>query len=193
MENASAEQDISQDVAPVVGKEKFALYGIELEIPADWRVELNPKGSRKKADIVFQSPQGNRFFVSWGPLDDAQRKFKTLEEHRDYGIQRVKKGPDVKSIDVSDLNELQIDGHRALLSHVNASLQRGMMSRGVSHRDIWSIHFYCPQTSRYYVVYSMQRDSEEFDDLSTLFRSLANSVKCHPESSSSPVGAGFSR
>ncbi len=178
-------ESTEESIARPVGKEKFAVYGIELEIPADWRVEFNPKGTRKKADVVFQSPQGNRFFVSWGPLDDAQRKFKTLEEHRDYGIQRVKKGPDVKSIDVSNLNELQIDGHRALLSHVTAKLQRGMMSRGTIHRDIWSIHFYCPETSRYYVVYSMQRDSDEFEDLSTVFRSLADGIKCHPSQGSS--------
>jgi len=177
--------------APIkVGKEKFAVYGAEVEIPADWRVEFNPKGTRKKADVVFQSPHGNRFFVSWGPLEEAQKKFKTLEEHRDYGIKRIKKGPDVRSAEVSDLNELQIDGHRALMSHVNAKLQRGMMSRGVSSRDIWSIHFYCPQTSRYYVVYSMQRESDEFDDLSAIFRSLADSMKCHPDMSAS---SGFMR
>ena len=103
-----------------------------MEIPSDWRVEFNPKGSRRKADVVFQSPQGNRFFVSWGPLDEALKRFKTLEAHRDYGIQRVKKGPDVRSFDVSDLNELQNQRHKALLSHVNAKIQRGMMSRGVS-------------------------------------------------------------
>ena len=177
--------------APIkVGKEKFAVYGAEVEIPGDWRVEFNPKGTRKKADVVFQSPHGNRFFVSWGPLEEAQKKFKTLEEHRDYGIKRIKKGPDVRSAEVSDLNELQIDGHRALMSHVNAKLQRGMMSRGVSSRDIWSIHFYCPQTSRYYVVYSMQRESDEFDDLSAIFRSLADSMKCHPDMSAS---SGFMR
>jgi hypothetical protein len=185
-------ESTEQESNVIVGKEKFAVYGVELEIPADWRVEFNPKGTRRKADVVFQSPHGNRFFVSWGPLDDAQKKFKTLEEHRDFGIQRVKKGPDVKSIDVSNLNELQIDGHRALLSHVNAKIQRGMMSRAVAQRDIWSIHFYCPQTSRYYVVYSMQRESDEFDDLSVIFRTLADSMRCHPDSQNSSA-VGFAR
>ncbi len=96
-----------------------------MEIPGDWRVEFNPKGTRRKADIVFQSPQGNRFFVSWGPLADAQRKFKSLEEHREYTIQRVKKGPDVRGIDISDQTQLQIFGHPAILSHVNAKSPEG--------------------------------------------------------------------
>ncbi|MDA4130691.1 MAG: hypothetical protein OK457_07960 [Thaumarchaeota archaeon] len=171
----------SIDEPPViVGKEKFAMYGLEVEIPADWRVEFNPKGNRKKGDVVFQTPKGNRFFVSWGPLEEAQKRFKTLEEHRDYGIKRVKKGPDVRSVDVTDLSEIQIGGHRALVSHVAAKLQRGMMSRGVSNRDIWSVHFHCPNSSRYYVIYSMQRDAEEFEDIGIIFSDLARTVSCHP-------------
>ncbi len=181
------ETTTTEDAPVKVGKEKFAVYGIELEIPADWRVEFNPKTTRRKADVVFQSPHGNRFFISWGPLADAEKKFKTLEEHRDYGVKRVQKGPDVRSAEVSDLVERQVDGHRALVSHVTAKLQRGMMSRGTSSREIWSIHFHCPITSRYYVVYSMQRESDEFDDLSSIFRELADSMKCHPENSSVPA------
>ncbi|HYB03676.1 MAG TPA: hypothetical protein VED17_04395 [Nitrososphaerales archaeon] len=180
--------ETTAEEAPVkVGKEKFAVYGIEVEIPADWRVEFNPKTTRRKADVVFQSPHGNRFFISWGPLEDARKKFKTLEEHRDYGIKRIQKGPDVRSSEVTDLVELQIGGHRALMSHVTAKLQRGMMSRGTSTREIWSIHFHCPNTSRYYVVYSMQRESDEFEDLSAIFRELAASMKCHPDSGTAPA------
>jgi hypothetical protein len=55
-----------------------------------------------------------------------------------------------------------------------------MMGRGTLHREIWSIHFHCPNTSRYYVIYSMQRDAEEFEDLSKIFRALASSMQCHP-------------
>jgi hypothetical protein len=172
--------ETATEPVPIVGKEKFAMYGLEVEIPADWRVEFNPKGNRKKGDVVFQSPKGNRFFVSWGPLEEAQKRFKTLEEHRDYGIKRVKKGPDVRSIDVTDLREIQITGHRALVSHVGAKLQRGMMSRGVSNRDIWSVHFHCPNSSRYYVIYSMQRDAQEYEDISAVFNNLISTVACHP-------------
>ena len=80
--------------------EKFALYGFEIMIPTDWGVELNPKSTRKKGDVAFQSQKGNRVFVSWGSLDEAKR-FKTLEEHRDGSLNQVKKGRDVKSLDVS--------------------------------------------------------------------------------------------
>ena len=165
--------------APPVSKERFALYGLELQIPSNFRVEVNPKGSRAKGDIVFQSPRGNRFFVSWGPLDAATKRFKTLEEHRDANIKRVQKGPDVKSIEVTDLNEINVGGHRALTSHVSAQVRQGMMSRGVAKREIWSIHFYCEPSSRYYVVYCMERDQGEFEDIKSAFNAIANSVSCH--------------
>jgi len=159
--------------------ERFALYGFEVMIPTDWRVELNPKSTRKKGDVAFQSQKGNRVFVSWGSLDEAKR-FKTLEEHRDGSLNQVKKGTDVKSLDISDLRETQICGHRALVSHVSAEIRVGMMGRNVTGRDIWSIHLHCPNSSRFYVLFSMERDPAEFEDMGSVFDSFAKTIVCHP-------------
>ena len=162
-----------------LAKEAFALYGFEAEIPSDWRVELNPKSNRHKGDVVFHSAKGNRFFVSWGELEDAKKKFKTLEEQRDKSINQLKKGPDVKLVMVSDSREDQIGGHRALFSHVAASVKQGMMSKRISERDMWSAHFYCPEISRYYVIYSLLRDSQEYPEFGPVFDSFAKSFSCH--------------
>lgn len=159
--------------------EKFSLYGFEIMIPTDWHVELNPKSTRVKGDVAFQSIKGNRVFVSWGSLEDA-KKFKTLEEHRDASLNQVKKGSDVKSAEVSDLREIQIGGHRALVSHLSAEVRMGMMGRSIVGRDIWSIHLHCPNTSRYYVLFSMERNSQEFEDMSHVFDSFARTMVCHP-------------
>jgi hypothetical protein len=159
--------------------EKFSLYGFEVMIPTDWQVELNPKSSRIKGDVAFKSQKGNRVFVSWGSLEEAKR-FKTLEEHRDRSLKQVKKGSDVKSADVSDLRETQICGHRALVSHVSAEIRIGMMGRSTVGRDIWSIHLHCPNTSRYYVLFSMERNPAEFEDMSAVFDSFAKTMVCHP-------------
>ena len=181
LSGAALETQDKETVA--VGKEPFALYGFQVEIPDNWRVEFNPKGSRKKGDIVFQSPQGNRIFVSWGPLDSAQKRFKTLDEQRDSSIARVKKGPDVKSLNVTDSREELIGGHRALISHVSASVKAGFMARNAAEKDLWSVHFYCPNLSRYYVIYSLLRAPDEFENFSSLFNSMAKSFNCHPTQS----------
>lgn len=159
-------------------QEKFALYGFETKISSDWRVEMNQKSTREQADIVFQSPRGNRVFVSWGPLSKASR-FKTLEEHRDNSINQLKKGSEIKSINVSDLKEMQIMGHRALASRVITDVRTGMMGRGIASREIWSVHFHCPELQRYYVMFSMERDHEEFEDMGAVFENFVESVACH--------------
>lgn len=162
-----------------MNKEKFALYGFEVEIPSDWRVEVNPKSARSKGDVVFQTEKGNRFFVSWGPLEDATKRFKTLEELRENSFDQVRKGSDVKYVNVSDLNEIEICGHRALTARLRAEVRGGMMSRRSAVRNILSAHFHCPDLSRYYVVYSMERDTDEYEDMTKVFDSFAKSIVCH--------------
>lgn len=161
-----------------MANEKFAVYGFEIAIPSDWRVELNPKSTREKGDVAFQSNKGNRVFVSWGPLVEAQR-FKTLEEHRDSSLNQVKKGSDVKTVDVSDLKETSICGHRALVSHISALIRSGVMGRNTASRDIWSVHFHCPKALRYYVIFSMERDSSEFEDMGPVLESFVSTMVCH--------------
>ena len=162
------------------GRENFALYGFQVEIPDNWRVEVNQKSTRQKGDVVFQSLGGNRVFLSWGPLDQATKHFKTLEEQRDNSVKQIAKSPDVKSVEVQDSKEEMVGGHRALVTHVSASVKRGMMSRGLSDQDVWSMHFYCPNTSRYYVVYTLLRNKDEFPDFSQFFNAISGSLACHP-------------
>jgi hypothetical protein len=162
-------------------KERFALYGIEVEIPGDWRVEFNPKGSRQRGDVVFQSPTTNRIFVSWGPLAEATKRFKTLEEHRDFNLTRVKKGQDVKTLEVSGSTETMINGHKGLLTHLTIQVRQGMMGRATAQRDLWSLHFHCSDLGRYYVVYSMLRNDEGSEELDRAFKSVTQTMSCHPK------------
>ncbi len=141
---------------------------------------MNPKSTRRKGDVAFHSPKGNRFFVSWGALEDANKRFRSLDEHRDSSIKQVGKGPDVRKVDVTDSKEDQVGGHRALYSHVTADVRGGFMARKAAERDMWSIHFYCPEQSRFYVVYSLLRDKEEYPDFSSVFGSLSRSMRASP-------------
>ena len=160
-------------------EEKFALYGFETEIPKDWRVELNPKSERVKGDVAFQTPRGSRFFVSWGALEEAEKRFKSLGDHRDTSVQQIKKGPDVKSVEIKDAKEQDICGHRALVSHVTASVKSGFMSRNAVDREMWSAHFYCPDSSRYYIIYSLLRSEQEDKEFQSVFQNMTGSFRCH--------------
>lgn len=175
-----AESDGSE-TAPI-SKEAFAVYGFSLEIPGDWRVEMHPKVTRQKGDVAFHSKLGNRLFVSWGPLEDATKRFKTLEEHRDWNIEQIRKMPSVNSFEVSNLAESNLNGHRALFAHVVAGVKKGFGGKSAFREDMWSVRFYCPNLSRYYVIYTQLKDPLEFKDYGLVFNETVASFHCHPES-----------
>jgi hypothetical protein len=166
-------------VEPAPKSEKFALYGFQLDIPDNWRIEVNPKSTRQKGDVAFHSPKGNRFFVSWGKLEDASKRFRTLEEHRDRNLKQIKKGQDVRSVDVGQSYETQLSGHKALFTEVRAEVKQGMFGRATYVREMWSVHLYCENRARYFVIYCLLRDPAEYDDYSKVFKSMATSLVCH--------------
>jgi hypothetical protein len=175
---SATEDDPSTEQVP---REPFAMYGFSLEIQSDWRVEMNPKVTRKKGDVAFHSKMGNRLFVSWGPLDDATKRFKTLEEHRDWNIEQIRKMPSVSNFEVTNQTESLLNGHRALFAHVVAGIKKGFGGKSIVKEDMWSVRFYCPNLSRYYVMYTQLKDALEFKDYGTIFNEVAASFRCHPE------------
>lgn len=159
--------------------EKFAAYGVEVDIPEDWRIEFNAKSTREKGDVAFHSPKNNLFFISWGKLPEAQRRFKSLEEHRDATIKRIRGDPNMKSVDIVSSVKETLSGHQGIYSEVVAKKRSGLMSRGEPTHRIWSVHFYCPQRSRYYVVYSQIRVADEYPDFAEMFKGVVGTMRCH--------------
>jgi len=163
----------------VEGVEDFALYGFELKIPQTWRVEFNPKGTREKGDVVFHSPKKNRIYVSWGPLNDASKRFKSLEAHRDFAISELKKARGVRTVEVTESRETTIHGHRALITRVTAVPSGGILAPRQPERDMLSAHFYCTERARYYVMYSLLNAPDEYVDFPGVFDTVVRSMICH--------------
>ncbi len=159
-------------------KESFAMYGLELAIFADWRVEMNPKNTREKADIAFHTPKGSRFFVSWGNLEDATKRFANLKEHRDASVKQLRTGQ-VTNVRVLDSRDDLINGHHALLSHIGAEVSAGMFSKKIQEKEIWSAHFYCPEKTRYYIIYCLLQDPSEYQNIGEIFAETVKSTVCH--------------
>ncbi len=167
-----------------VGTEVFAVYGFKLRVPDDWRVEFNPKGNRTKGDVAFHSPKRNRIFVSWGSLEEASKRFKTLEEQRDWGVAQMKKARDIRDAEVAESKSIQVCGHRALISRVTARGGGGLLSPKRPDRIVSSMYLYCPNRSRFYVLYSSLNYPEEYPDFPRLFERVAQSMVCHGASDS---------
>jgi len=161
--------------------ERFSAYGLGVDVLDDWRIEFNPKSTREKGDVAFHSPRKNVFFVSWGKLDDAQRRFETIEQQRDESVKRVKSNPNVAMAKIELSSNEMINGHEGILTKMVTQRRRGgMLSRGQDPpHEVWTAHLHCPQTSRYYVVYWDIRDGEEYADIEERFRAMVRSFVCH--------------
>jgi len=169
----------AEDYQPI-GTEIFAVYGFKLRIPNDWRVEFNPKGDRIKGDVAFHTPKKNRIFLSWGPLKEANKRFKTVDEHRDWGVKQMEKLQGVKNVTISESKPINVCGHRALLSRIIVTEDSGFLSLKQRDRVVYSMYLYCPNTARYYVLYAALNNPEEYPDFSKLFETVAQSMVCHP-------------
>ena len=161
--------------------ERFSAYGLGVDVSDDWRIEFNPKSTREKGDVAFHSPHSNAFFVSWGKLDDAQRRFESLEQQRDDSVKRVKGNPNVAMAEVKLSSKEMVNGHEGILSKMVTQRRRGgMLSRSQDPpHEVWTVHLYCPQSSRFYVVYWDVRDGEEYPDVEARFRAMVRSFVCH--------------
>jgi hypothetical protein len=159
--------------------EKFSAYGFQLEILDDWRIEFNAKNNREKGDVALHSPSDNVFFVSWGRLQEAQRRYGNLKEHRDGTVERIRKDPMIQKADIVNSETQIVSTHEGLLSKVVLQRRRGFMARVQAHLDIWSVHFYCPAAERYYIVYWHVKAKEEYPEAETLFLTIVRSWKCH--------------
>jgi hypothetical protein len=164
----------------VLSHSAFAIYGISLSIPESWTVEINPKGNRQKCDVAFHTPDGTKFYVSWGILEEAQKRFKTLDEHVDYSLNQVKKGRDVDSVKVEQRSEGKINGHRSVFTKVSVMIRSGFFGRTLIKRTFLSTHFYCPDLSRFYVVYMLSGTSQvDEESMSNIYEEVLNSLRCH--------------
>lgn len=164
--------------------ERFSLYGMEVKIPKTWRVEFNPKGTRERADVVFQSPMKNRVYVSWGSLRDAGERFHSLDEQKDYGVSVLEKSRGVKSLSITGSTELQICGHRALETRLTMTGGGGFFGPRELEKRMDTIYFHCPESGRYYVIYSELHKLDEYADFHEVFNAVFESVVCHRVSSS---------
>jgi hypothetical protein len=160
--------------------ERFSAYGFRIDIPDNWRIEFNAKNSRQKGDVAFHSPSNNVFFLSWGKLEEAQKRFKSLQQHRDETVKRIGQNPNMAKVDIVASSKQAMSTHEGLLSHVVAKGRRGMIGRTEPNHEIWSVHFYCPETGRYYVAYWHIKAKDEFPEVESKYRTIIQSVGCHP-------------
>ena len=158
----------------------FSIHGFEVEYPKEWRVELHPKSKRKTGEVAFQSPERDRMFVFWGELEEAKKKFASLDEYVEKTIKKVKKSRDVNSVEVVERKELEINGHRAIFTNLRATIIQGfLLKRRKVPQNLWASHLYCEQTSRFFIVHGSPSSDERSTEHAKVYEHMQKSFRCH--------------
>jgi hypothetical protein len=160
--------------------ETFNVYKFAIDYPNVCRVEFNPKSRRESGDLVFHFPDKEKVFITWGQLEEAQKRFHTIEEHAEHGIKTVSKTSSIKGTERIKKDMIEVNSHKALYNHVRLNqASPGLFAGGkTTPHDLCSVHIHCDRSSRYFVIYALLSANapKDFDELMKI---MVESFNCH--------------
>jgi len=160
--------------------ETFSVYGFSIEYPQVCRIEFNPKSRRESGDVVFHFPDREKLYLSWGVLEQARKRFPTVEKQAEHGVETLRKSGNPKNFERVQQDTLNINTHSAIYNHLKLAqpLPGLFSSKKTTERRSHSCHLQCEDSSRYFVIYSLlsPRGPEDFGEL---LLTMVHSFKCH--------------
>ena len=159
--------------------EKLMIYKFSIDYPSVCRAEFNPKNKHDSGDLVFHFPDKEKVFITWGELENARKKFRTLADYAENSIKEVKKGATVFERD--EPSSMIVNSHEALYNQTSVSQPpMGLLSMGkkLVKRRTYSVHLYCEQSSRFFVIYALSSDSTD-ESFRETYMHMAKSFTCH--------------
>lgn len=154
------------------------MYGFSIEYPDTWEVEIGPRSTSTAGDVAFRT-RGMRVFLSWGPLGEKRRQFENLDSLVQDSFTRMKKGPDVRKLEIVDTREMVVNGHRSIYNSARLTLGIGLMAMKTAKREVDSLHFYCEQSQRFLAVYTDGIGEGSLAHFPDIFLHMSSTVKCH--------------
>jgi len=160
--------------------EKFSVYKFSIEYPSVCRIEFNPKSRREKGDIVFHFPDKEKVFLSWGTLENAQKRFHSVEEQAEHGIKAISKSSNVKNCERVTKDSIEVNSHNAAYNHIRLNQTfGGIFGKGkIVPHDGYSLHVQCEDSSRYFVIYTLLSTNAPAD-FGDLIKTMIDSFRCH--------------
>ena len=108
----------------------------------------------------------------------ARKKFETLEQYAENSIKIVKK--EAKTFERVPPYSLTLNSHNAIYNQTSLSEKSpGLFGAGrqpIRH-GTYSIHLYCEESSRFFVIYAVFSNTDE--TFKEIFMKMANSLQCH--------------
>jgi len=157
------------------------MYGFSIQYPDTWEVELNPKADRTAGDVVFKALR-HRIFLSWGSIEQAKRKHGSLDRHAEAGLKKVRgttANGDVRKMEIVEHKDIYVNGHRSIFNRLKVTLRVGFLAMRSAYREISSVHLYCEETGRFFVLYESVMDLDSSTGSEAIFQHMKDSFKCH--------------
>ena len=159
--------------------EQFSLYGLSIEYPMGWQVELPRRLERNNGDASFRSPEGFSVSIFWGPLERVSSKFQTPAEYASDVFSKIKKSRGIKSLDLLEEASMPMGGHEGAFYKTEETIvYGGMIKRRMFKQITIAAHFFCGDSKRYFTLYGTippQRAEEQ----EKIIRHMIQSIKCH--------------
>ncbi len=158
--------------------ERLDIYGFGVDYTSDCQVELNPKSVREGGDLALKSSDGDRVFISWGPMKKIEKSFKDTTAHAEYNVKRIASGGQAKT-EPARHEFVRVNGHPATITHLRLDfVRRGLFKTTRAPQEIWSLHVHCPNSARYFVVYG-RGTSEQSARQEAVLAEMVRSFRCH--------------
>jgi len=163
--------------------DRLSIFGFEADYPKDWRVELKPESDRNRGNLAFHSPTKDNMFISWEILERVQKRYSSLAEQVNGVLENIKKSRGVKSVEVLERKELEINGHKGVFTHLKVTSIHAIFffKKRVILQELWSLNVYCEQTARFFALYGMSSSDERSLQQANIFKHMQKTFKCHPE------------
>jgi hypothetical protein len=169
---------MDEGAVPFIARHDF---GYQITVPITWEVEYTPSVSMKGGQVVYITNKGNVFFVSFGDLGEAVKRFGTLDAYVTAATSILASRGGATGRRVSS-NEQVICGHKAILSNFQGTNNAGQPV------DIWIVALWCEASKRYYSLHSEVTQKEEFRYFPRVFASMTESLVCHSPADSPRAG-----
>jgi len=161
----------------------LSVYGFAVDYPEDWRVELKPESDRNRGNLAFHSPTKDNMFISWEILERVQKRYTSPAEQVDSVLENIKKSRGVKSLEVMERKELEINGHKGVFTHLKVTSIHAIffLKKHVILHELWSLHVYCEQTARFFALYGSSTSEEKSLEQADIFKHMQKTFRCHAE------------
>jgi hypothetical protein len=143
-------------------------------------VKLDARSRRNEGNVVFESADDGRVVVRWSPLAAAKERYSCLEEHVKDSVDRIRRRPKTKKVELIETRKLRMNSHKAISSHIRMffSLRRFWPFGKTFQEEVRSLHIYCKDSGRYFVVYGMTT-SDRSAHQNRIFSNIIESFVCH--------------